>query len=121
MAPVAITAAASDSRVSALALLDPWTSPVDRGATLASARQAAVPAYIHVSVPGRGESAFADTLFHTFPEKTSRIVESTALGLGASAFGSRPDVTPRFVRWLAETYAVKPVKRATPRATPRPR
>lgn len=121
MAPVAIAAAAQDPRIGAIVLLDPWTSPVDRGATLAAARLAPVPAFIQLSVPGHVEAMFADTLFHTFPPKLSRLVESTALSSGAAAFGSRPDVTPRFVRWLGETLGAKPVKRVIPRAAPRPK
>jgi hypothetical protein len=120
MAPMAIAAAAQDARIGAMALLDPWTSPVDRGGTLAAARRAPIPAYLQLSVPGHREAAFADTLLHTFPPKTSRLVESTALGSGAGAFGSRPDVTPRFVRWLDETFSAKPQRRVTPRGKSRP-
>jgi len=117
MAPVAVRAAAAEPRVAALALIDPWTSPVDRGVVLAAANDAAVPVYVHVGVQARTETAFADTLFHTFPPRTSRMDDSPALQSGARAFGSRPDVTTRFVRWLGETYAgpAKP-RRATPRA-----
>ena len=118
MVPEALTAAAEDARFRAVALLDPLVSPVDRGATIAAAKRARLPAYVQVSVPGRSESAFADTLFRACPTRTSRYADSIALGSGAAAFGSRPDVTPRFVRWLAETYATKPSKRVIPRATP---
>jgi alpha-beta hydrolase superfamily lysophospholipase len=121
MAPIAVEAAAADPRVTALALLDPWTSPVDRGATLAAARRIRAPAYIHVGPSGRSEAAFNDVLFHALPQRTSRIVESTAPQPGAAAFGSRPDVTPRFVRWLAEAYAAKSSSRATPPARPHSR
>jgi hypothetical protein len=66
-------------------------------------------------VADRGESPFVDTLFHALPPRTSRVVESTAMRAGAAAFGSRPDVTPRFVRWLGETFSAKPIRRETPR------
>ncbi len=118
MVPEALTAAAEDARFRALVLLDPLVSPVDRGATIAAAKRAQLPTYVQVSVPGRSESAFADTLFRACPPRASRYADSIALGSGAAAFGSRPEVTPRFVRWLAETYATKPARRVIPRATP---
>ena len=120
MAPIAFNAAATDARVAAMALLDPWTSPVDRGTTLQAARRTQVPTFIHVSVPGREETVFVDTLFHSVPQRTSRLVESPAFSSGAAAFGSRPDVTPRFVRWLGETFSARPSRRVIRPATPRP-
>ncbi len=118
MAPIVVAAAAEEPHIAALALLDPWTSPVDRGATLAAAARVRAPAYLHVGVPGRGEATFVDLLFHRLPEGKSRLVESTAMDGGAAAFGSRPDVTPRFVRWLDETFSAGSGRRAPPRATP---
>jgi alpha-beta hydrolase superfamily lysophospholipase len=115
MAPIAVRAAAAEPRIGAIALVDPWTSPVDRGAVLAAAAAAPLPAYVHVGVQARGETVFADTLLHTFAPRTSRMEDSPALQPGARAFGSRPDVTPRFVRWVAEVFSApaKP-RRAAP-------
>lgn len=121
MVPEAVTAAAEDARFRALVLLDPLVSPVNRAATIAAAKRAKLPAFVQVSVPGRSESAFADTLFRACPVRTSRYADSIALGSGAAAFGSRPDVTPRFIRWLGETYATRAPKRATPHGTQRER
>jgi hypothetical protein len=118
LSPPAIAAAAQDARIGSLALLDPWTSPVDRGATLAAARRAQVPAFLHLSVPGRSEAAFADTLLRTFPAKTSRLVDAVALQAGAAAFGSRPGITARFIRWIDETLKARPARRVIPRAKP---
>ena len=118
MAPLALEAAATDARVRAVALLDILASPVDRGAILGAARRAQLPSYLVVSIPGRSEITFADQLFHAGPERTSRLDDSVALGSGAAAFGSRPMVTPRFVRWLDETFAGRPVRRVIPRTTP---
>jgi dienelactone hydrolase len=120
-APIAVVAAADEPRLAALVLLDPWTSPVDRGATLAAATHIRAPGYVHVGVVGRSETAFDDTLFHTLPQGPSRIVESAALRGGAEAFGSRPDITPRFVRWLDEAFTSQAARRGTPRSTPRSR
>ena len=118
MSPVAIAAAARDRRIGSLALLDPRTSPVERGAVLATARRAPVPAFIQLTVGARGEGAFVDTLSRTFPQGVSRLVEAVAFVPGAAAFGSRPGVTQRFVHWVGDTFSARPVRRATPRATP---
>lgn len=118
MAPIAAAAAAADPHVSALALLDPWTSPVERGATLGAVRRAAVPTFIHIGLKGRGETVFADTLIGVAPARGSRLLETQALKPGGAAFGSSPELTPAFIRWLGGAKATTRTRGATPPPKP---
>lgn len=119
MAPVMIAAAANDSRIAALALLDPLTAPVDRGPTLARYRAAQVPTYLQMGLRGRFEKTFADTLSRAGAPQSLRIATSTTQGFGAGEFGAL-GVTPAFVRWLDEVVPPHggrhPARRSTPRA-----
>lgn len=119
MSPVALAAAADDPRVSWLALLDPWVSPVERGATLARAKRASLPTYVQLSLGARRELSFSELIVRACPLPGSKLAPVTAPEPGAIAFRRHPNVTAGFMRWLDEATRLKPVKRPTPRRTPR--
>src|SRR5262249_44256703 len=118
MAPVMLQAAQAEPRIVAFAFLDPWTSPVARGVTLARARTLKLPAYLQVGVQGRAKMPSADALLHAGDEPSSRLIETTAIPAGARAFGSSPGITTRLVRWIDGTL---PVRGGRPPAPRRPR
>lgn len=117
MAPVIVAAAARDRHIRALALLDPITSPVTRGATLASFTAIQLPAYAQVGSRARFDQAFDDTLLHAGPP-ASRLETTTTQGFGAGQFGS-PGLTEKFIRWLGGVMPGHGGRRSTPRASPR--
>jgi len=118
MAPVAVAAARLDRRVAALALIDPLTVPVARGATLAAVRTNPRPTYIQLSLLHRQELPFASELYRLCPLPGSRLAPVNAREQATAAFGGHPDITRKFLLWSDEAMHLKPASRSTPRKTP---
>jgi len=118
MSPVAVAAAKLDRRIAALALIDPYTAPVGRGAALAQARTNPRPTYIQLSLLQRQELPFVNELYRLCPLPGSRLAPVNAREHGVAAFAAHPDITKKFLQWTAEAMHLKPASRSTPRKTP---
>jgi hypothetical protein len=118
MAPVAVAAARLDRRVAALALIDPLTVPVARGATLAAARTNPRPTYIQLSLLHRQELPFASELYRLCPLPGSGSRPSTRASRRRRRSAGIPDIRRKFLLWSDEAMHLKPASRSTPRKTP---
>ena len=106
--PIALQAAASDSRARLLMLISPDVAPSDRGIMRARLVKLGRPVFFQIPSFDVATMPFVEALYESTNQRTSRISDSELAGYGAQSFHYDSTALPRLIRWLNESWSPAP-------------